>query len=208
MVTQMLTTCAFLTQSSVSQGFARAFTTTSLHPPDSNSGLSHVNDKNQPTMVDVSHKQATQREATARCVVWLPSTVARLWTEQGREISSPKGPVVATAIIAGTMAVKKTSDLIPFCHPLPIDSIKFNIDLERAKSESNEEDGSAQLIIECTVRVFHKTGVEMEALTGCSVAALAVYDMCKALSHDLVIQQVKLVEKKGGKSDYNNKSTT
>jgi len=139
-------------------------------------------------MVDVGEKAVTQRSAMARCEVALPEAV---WAAiDGGDIRSAKGPVFQTAIIAGTMAVKRTSDLIPFCHPMPIEGCKIVVE---PKQESR------QLEITCTVRVTHKTGVEMEALTGASVAALTVYDMCKALSHEIVVKDLRLVEKHGGK---------
>ena len=109
----------------------------------------------------------------------------------GEEIQSKKGPVFATAIIAGVMAAKKTHELIPFCHPLGLD--KCDIDIQVAGDEA---------VIECTCRVDHKTGVEMEALTGASVAALTIYDMVKALSHDVTIRETRLVAKSGGKQDF------
>ncbi len=112
--------------------------------------------------------------------------------DPGGEIQTKKGPVFHTAIVAGVMAAKKTHELIPFCHPLAIEDCKIEIRLG--------EDGVAR--IDCRVKVTHKTGVEMEALTGASVAALTIYDMCKSLSHDIVIGETYLVEKRGGKSDY------
>jgi len=151
--------------------------------------LSHIDDANRPTMVDVGDKAVTRRTATARSIVMLPAEV--LAALDGDEIASKKGPVFATAIIAGVMAAKKTHELIPFCHPLGLDSCKIAIAV----------DGD-QAIIECRCRVQHKTGVEMEALTGASVAALTVYDMCKALSHDIVIGETRLIEKTGGKQDF------
>jgi len=154
------------------------------------SRLSHVDEHNQPTMVDVADKAVTQRTAHARARVKLPAVVRG--AIDGDEIQGPKGPVFQTAIIAGTQAAKRTHDLIPFCHPLGIEGCKIRIGLDEA--------GDA--IIDCRVKVTHKTGVEMEALTGATVAALTVYDMCKALSHDIVITDVALVEKTGGKSDY------
>ena len=152
--------------------------------------LSHIDDKNQPTMVDVSDKAVTARTAHARALVRLPQAV-RAVIRDG-DIATAKGPVFQTAIIAGTMAAKRTHELIPFCHPLGLDGCKIRIELNEA--------GDAQ--IDCETKVTHKTGIEMEALTGASVAALTVYDMCKALSHDIVIDQVHLVSKTGGKSDY------
>jgi cyclic pyranopterin phosphate synthase len=149
--------------------------------------LSHVDSAGRPRMVDVGDKIATRREATAEARVRFPADVASTLRAQG--MRSAKGPIVDTAIIAGTMAVKRTHELIPFCHPLAIERCTFDIDF--AKSD--------ELIIRCTVAITHKTGVEMEALTGVSVAALTIYDMCKALSHDIVIGDVRLIEKSGGK---------
>ncbi|WKN46207.1 cyclic pyranopterin monophosphate synthase MoaC [Tunicatimonas pelagia] len=157
--------------------------------------LSHVDDQNNPTMVDVSQKTVTQRTATAQSVVGLNNA---LWKQLGLEnaastdIYTKKGPVFHTAIIAGTMAVKKTSDLIPFCHPLAIEKCNFRI-----QPKENYE-----IHIECTVTVSGKTGVEMEALTGASVAALTVYDMCKALSPTIIIKNTCLKSKTGGKTDF------
>lgn len=153
------------------------------------SKLSHIDDRNRPTMVDVSSKVRTDREAHARAIVELPAAV--LAALDGDEIETKKGPVFATAIIAGVMAAKKTHELIPFCHPLGLDDCKITIDV----------DGD-RLIIDCRCKVHHKTGVEMEALTGASVAALTIYDMCKALSHDIVIAETRLMSKTGGKQDY------
>lgn len=160
--------------------------------------LSHVDEKNNPTMVDVSQKAVTYRSATARSIVVLDED---LWEQLGLHQSSgdvytKKGPVFQTATIAGTMAVKKTSELIPFCHPLAIENCKIEIN-----SVENYE-----IHIECTVGVSGKTGVEMEALTGASVAALTIYDMCKALSHSISIRHTQLVEKTGGKSDFKAKA--
>ena len=141
-------------------------------------------------MVDVSAKPATARDATAECRVRFPAEVARQLRVSG--LKSAKGGVVDTAIIAGTMAVKRTHELIPFCHPLPIDGCRIGIDWLDEQS----------LRIECAVRTTHRTGVEMEALTGATVAALTVYDMCKALSHRIVIGPAKLLGKRGGKHDF------
>ena len=152
--------------------------------------FSHVDDTNQPAMVDVSGKAITTRSAHARARVWLPDEIRRGLA--GGELQSPKGPVFQTAIIAGTMAAKKTHELIPFCHPLGLDSCKISIAVDDA--------GNA--VIDCVARVEHKTGVEMEALTGASIAALTIYDMCKALSHGMVISDIRLISKTGGKSDF------
>jgi cyclic pyranopterin phosphate synthase len=151
--------------------------------------LTHIDEGGRPAMVDVSDKQATRRMAHARARVLLPEAVRAALS--GGEIHSPKGPVFQTAIIAGTMAAKRTHELIPFCHPLGLESCRIAI----------EVDASGQAVIDCIVRVTHKTGVEMEALTGATVAGLTIYDMCKAISHDMVITDVRLVEKTGGKSD-------
>jgi len=149
--------------------------------------LSHVDSAGRPAMVDVSEKSVTTREASAECLVVFPNDVAAQLQKSG--LSTAKGPVIATAIIAGTMAVKRTHELIPFCHPLPIDGCRFDI-AWKTKSA---------LRIDCAVRTTHRTGVEMEALTGATVAALTVYDMCKALSHEIVIGPARLVSKRGGK---------
>ena len=151
--------------------------------------LSHIDEQNRPTMVDVSDKVATDREAHARTIVELPAeVVAEL---DGDEITTKKGPVFATAIIAGVMAAKKTHELIPFCHPLGLENCKITIGVS-----------GRQAIVDCRCKVHHKTGVEMEALTGATVAALAIYDMCKAMSHDIVIRETRLMAKTGGKQDF------
>lgn len=151
--------------------------------------LTHIDKHNRPAMVDVSHKKASEREAVARSIVRLPEPVVA--AIDGDEIDSKKGPVFATAIIAGVMAAKKTHELIPFCHPLGLERCDIKI-----RVDSNEA------IIECRCKVHHKTGVEMEALTGASVAALTIYDMCKALSHDIIIGETRLMSKFGGKQDF------
>ena len=155
------------------------------------SKLTHVDANNQPGMVDVSPKDITKRTATAQSIVDVgPEVVALL--ENG-DIQSKKGPVFHTAIIAGTMAAKKTSDLIPFCHPLPLDSCKFTI----------EPSSDTEITITCTCVTTGKTGIEMEALAGANGAALTLYDMCKAVNKSMVIRETKLLEKTGGKGgDY------
>ena len=152
--------------------------------------LTHIDKENRPTMVDVSDKNVPQRTAMAESVVVLPEAVREL--ARDGDLHGAKGPVFQTAIIAGTMAAKRTHELIPFCHPLGIESCKINIELN----------DKLEAVIHCRVKVHHKTGVEMEALTGASVAALTVYDMCKALSHDIEIKHTRLINKTGGKSDY------
>lgn len=153
------------------------------------STLTHVDADNRPTMVDVGDKAVTMRTATARATVVFPDDAR---PARNQELRTKKGPVFDTAIIAGVMAVKRTHELIPFCHPLPIDSCKLEIDWG----------ADGEVVIVCRVRVTHKTGVEMEALTGAATAALTIYDMCKALTHGIVIRDVMLLEKTGGKRDY------
>jgi cyclic pyranopterin phosphate synthase len=152
--------------------------------------LSHVDAANRPAMVDVSGKAVTLRTATARARVRLPAAV-RARIVDG-DIATAKGPVFQTAIVAGTMAAKRTHELIPFCHPLGLTGCRIGIGV----------DADGDVVIDCQARVEHRTGVEMEALTGATVAALTVYDMCKALSHDIVIADVRLLTKTGGKSDF------
>jgi cyclic pyranopterin phosphate synthase len=151
--------------------------------------FSHIDEHARPSMVDVGNKTVTRRTAVAESRVRFPANIAEQLRQSG--LRSPKGPVFDTAIIAGVMAAKRTHELIPFCHPLGIENCKILIDLQ-----GNEA------VIRCTVSVHHKTGVEMEALTGASIAALTIYDMCKALSHDMVIGDTRLLSKDGGKSGY------
>jgi cyclic pyranopterin phosphate synthase len=156
----------------------------------SRSGLTHLDAAQRPTMVDVGAKVATAREAVAEARVRLPAAVARALAASGHR--TKKGPVFDTAIIAGVQAVKRTHELIPFCHPLPIERCEIDIASRRG----------GLVVIRCRVGVFHKTGVEMEALTGAVAAALTIYDMCKALSHDIEISGVRLIEKRGGRRDF------
>ena len=152
--------------------------------------LTHVDKAGRPAMVDISAKAVTSREAVAECRVRFPAAVAAALRKAG--MATAKGAVVDTAIIAGTMAVKRTHELVPFCHPLPIEGCRFDVAWS----------GDSVLRIECGVRTTHRTGVEMEALTGATVAALVVYDMCKALSHAIVIGPAKVLAKRGGKRDF------
>ena len=152
--------------------------------------LSHVDERGEPTMVDVSGKVVTKRTAVAEARVRFPPDVARSLQQSG--YATAKGPVFQTAIVAGVMAAKRTHELIPFCHPLGLENCRVEIDM----------DGQDEARVRCSVAVHHKTGVEMEALTGATVAALTVYDMCKALSHEITIAGIRLVEKRGGKRDY------
>ncbi|AIF48616.1 cyclic pyranopterin monophosphate synthase MoaC [Dyella japonica] len=151
--------------------------------------LSHVDDQQQPRMVDVGAKAVTRRIAQARARVSFPADVARRLHEAG--YVTPKGAVLTVAQIAGVMGAKATPQLIPLCHPLSIDKCDIGIRME-----------GTDALIECTVSCAGRTGVEMEALTGASVAALTIYDMCKAMSHDIVISEIRLVAKTGGKHDF------
>lgn len=152
--------------------------------------LSHISAEGNPAMVDVGSKIATQRSARARAIVELPENLL-LKLDQG-ELHTAKGAVFQTAIIAGVMAAKKTGELIPLCHPIGLDNCQITI---RVVSHNLVE-------IECVSSVLAKTGVEMEALTGASIAALTIYDMCKAVSPDIVIRDICLMEKSGGKKDF------
>ena len=154
--------------------------------------FSHINQKNQPKMVNVGGKKVTIRKATAKASMFLGAEIISHF--ENKELTTKKGPVFQTAIIAGIQAVKKTSELIPMCHPLLINGV--DIDIEIIDNEHIE--------ILCTVAIEGKTGVEMEALTGVNIAALTVYDMCKSISQKMIIKEVKLVEKSGGKSDIKN----
>ena len=154
------------------------------------SKLTHLDEQGRVNMVDVSEKAVTKRTARAKSVVVLPADVIALLV--AGDIQTKKGPVFQTAILAGIMAAKKTGELIPLCHPIGMDNCNIDISI----NEQNE------VVIECIATVTAKTGVEMEALTGAIVAALTVYDMCKAMSHDIVIKETMLMEKTGGKSDY------
>ena len=153
--------------------------------------LTHVDPKNRPTMVDVGDKAVTERTAKARAIVVFPEDVLGD-AQTGEMLQTKKGPVFDTAIVAGVMAAKKTHELIPFCHPIPLDDCSLSVDWG----------AYGEVVIECFVRATHKTGVEMEALTGATAAALTVYDMCKALSHGIEIKEVKLLSKTGGKKDF------
>ena len=141
-------------------------------------------------MVDVGEKTVSRRTAVARSIVSLPAEVLEKLTNG--DIQTKKGSVFQTAVIAGIMGAKKTGDLIPLCHPLGLDNCRINIRLNVLQ----------EVVIDCAATITAKTGVEMEALVGASIAALTVYDMCKALSHDIVIKETKLMEKTGGKRDF------
>jgi len=151
--------------------------------------LTHVDKQGNPAMVDVSEKQVSVRTARAETRVRLGQEIVDLL--QGEEIYTKKGPVFQTAIIAGTQGAKKTADLIPFCHPVGLDDCKIDIKID-----------GIDAIITCSAKVTAKTGIEMEAITGASVAAITIYDMCKAMSHDIEILSTRLLEKTGGKKDF------
>ncbi len=154
------------------------------------SRLSHLDARNRPAMVDVGGKAVTRREAIAEARVRLPRQVARALRASGHRTG--KGPVFDTAILAGVMAAKRTHELIPFCHPLGVEHCKVEI----------EHRSGTVIVVRCRVSVHHRTGVEMEALTGAAIAALTVYDMCKALSHDIEITTLRLLAKSGGRRAF------
>ena len=155
------------------------------------SQLTHLDARSRPTMVDVGAKAITHRIAEAEARVRLPAAVARALRGSGHR--TKKGPVFDIAIVAGVMAAKRTSELIPFCHPLSLEQCRIDIGFASGAA------GATVVVVRCRVEVRHKTGVEMEALTGATVAALTIYDMCKALSHDIRIASVRLLSKSGGK---------
>ncbi|MGB1168545.1 MAG: cyclic pyranopterin monophosphate synthase MoaC [Flavobacteriaceae bacterium] len=156
------------------------------------SNFSHINKKNQPKMVDVSGKKISKRTAIARGTMFLGTAVISNFKED--ELITKKGPVFQTAIIAGIQAVKKTSEIIPMCHPLLINGVDIEINIVDAE----------HIEVLCKVTIEGKTGVEMEALTGASATCLTVYDMCKSITQDIIIKELKLLEKTGGKSDITN----
>lgn len=155
--------------------------------------FTHIDASGNPQMVDVSNKKVTKRLARAQASIFLgKEIISRM---QGNELITKKGPVFQTAIIAGVMAAKKTHELIPFCHALNLEDCKITIEVKKQRA-----------IIKTETVITAKTGVEMEALTAASVAALTIYDMCKALSHEMVIEEIKLLEKTGGKKDFKRKA--
>lgn len=154
-----------------------------------NRKLTHTDAAGNPMIVDVSGKKSSLRVAHAQARVWLgPVIVAKLKKD---EIATKKGPVFHTAVIAGIMAAKKTSDLIPLCHPVGLDDCTIDISV-----------AGAYAVIKSSASVTARTGVEMEALTAATVAALTIYDMCKAMSHDIRIEEIQLMSKTGGKKDF------
>jgi cyclic pyranopterin phosphate synthase len=152
--------------------------------------LSHIGADNKPAMVDVGQKEVTWRTARATATVQLAGEVAALF--DGRDLQGRKGPVFQTAILAGVMAAKKTHELIPLCHPLPLSNCQVDVRMKK----------SGRVVIETTATAEARTGVEMEALTAASIAALTVYDMVKSLGLGTTINEVRLLEKTGGKSDF------
>lgn len=164
------------------------------------SALTHIDAlSGSPMMVDISDKPASRRHAHAASLVRFPPHVfEKLMQSRASDgvLRSAKGSIVDTAIIAGTMAAKRTYELIPFCHMLPLDSCKITIDVDESEPNS--------LLVECRVSATWRTGVEMEALVGATHAALCVYDMTKALSLDIQIVHTRLVAKRGGKRDVSN----
>jgi len=158
--------------------------------------LTHLDNQGNPSMVNVGEKKITKRSATAQSIMVVNEAIIAQLTDG--DIQTKKGPVFQTAILAGIMAAKKTSDLIPLCHPLGLDNCKVDISVN----------GKKEIIIHCTASLTAKTGVEMEALTGASVAALTIYDMCKAMSHHIFIKETRLLKKTGGKSDFDYSKAT
>ena len=151
------------------------------------SSFNHLNKNNNPIMVNVSDKKITKRTAIAKASMFLATEVISHFTND--ELITKKGPVFQTAIIAGIQAVKKTSELIPMCHPLLINGV--DIDINIVDDEHIE--------VFCKVIIEGKTGVEMEALTGANITCLTIYDMCKSISQEMIIKEVKLLEKTGGR---------
>ena len=151
--------------------------------------FTHINKKDVPYMVSVQEKKATNRMARARATVLLNEEILNQF--EGNEIATKKGPVFQTAIIAGILGAKKTGDLIPLCHPIGMDHCEIDIQME-----------NGEVLIDCVARVKAKTGIEMEALTGATIAALTINDMCKSFGHEILIKDIKLMEKRGGKKDF------
>jgi cyclic pyranopterin monophosphate synthase len=151
------------------------------------SRLTHLDERGRPRMVDVGGKSVTHRTAHARAAVVFPAEAAQTFV--ANDFATSKGPVFHTAIVAGVLGAKKTHELIPFCHPLGLEDCGIEITMQ-----------GDEALIDCRVSLHGRTGVEMEALTGASIAALTIYDMCKSLSKGIFIRETRLVEKTGGKS--------
>jgi len=154
--------------------------------PDFKNEFTHLSVNDQPRMVDISEKSMTERKAVAVARVHLGTELAALLKDTG---STKKGPVLQTAVIGGIQGAKRTSELIPMCHPLPLSGVNVDIELK-----------GEYAFIQATAKTTGRTGVEMEALTGASIAALTLYDMCKAVTKSMEIESVYLVKKTGGKS--------
>ena len=152
--------------------------------------FTHLDTAGNPSMVDVGEKAVRRRVARARCIGLLPENVLDLLERE--EIHTRKGPVFQTAIITGVLAAKRTGELIPLCHPIGMENCQITIQVNEKR----------EVVIDCTATVTAKTGIEMEAMVGASIAALTIYDMCKAFSHDIVIKEVILMEKRGEKRDF------
>jgi cyclic pyranopterin phosphate synthase len=157
-----------------------------------NKKITHIDALGNPSMVDVSEKVITRRTASAQAIVYVGKEIIQQISQD--ELITKKGPVFQTAILAGIMGAKKTADLIPLCHPLGLDDCGVKI-------TAREDD----IVIISNAILSAKTGVEMEALTAVTIAALTVYDMCKAMSHAIVIKEIRLLEKTGGKQDFKHK---
>lgn len=155
------------------------------------SDFTHINSSGNPHMVDIGSKRESKRSAVAESRVKLTKELLEFF--EGDDISTKKGPVFTTAIIAGVMGAKKTHELIPMCHPIALENCSITIKLN----------DSGEAVIRCKAEITAKTGVEMEALTGVTIAALTIYDMCKSVSKGLIIRESKLISKNGGKSDFN-----
>ena len=154
-----------------------------------NKNLTHVDAEGNPSMVNVSDKIPTKRTARAQAIVIVGDEI--LDRIKDNELMTGKGPVFQTAVLAGVMGAKKTADLIPLCHPLGLEDCQISITTQEKK-----------ILVTSSATLTAKTGVEMEALTAVTIAALTIYDMCKAMSHDIEIREIRLLEKTGGKADF------
>lgn len=170
---------------------ARHYSTRAASPGDDDGAFSHLDAHGRARMVDVGDKPVTRRVATAECALHVNGRLLRLL----RDARLPKGDALTVAQLAGALGAKRTSDLIPLCHPLALDCVRVRIELPRG-----ECDAGGALTVRCEARVSGKTGVEMEALTGAAVAALALYDMCKSVDRTMRITDLRVVQKSGGRS--------
>jgi cyclic pyranopterin phosphate synthase len=153
--------------------------------------ITHLSKKNKPQIIDISKKEITKRTATAQgSIIFSKKTFKKL-----EKMQTKKGEITNVAILAGIMGAKKTSELIPLCHNIDITNVDIKITTNKKLSN---------LVINASVKSTSKTGVEMEALTAVSVSCLTIYDMCKSLDKNIIIDKIKLISKKGGKSDYLN----